>query len=55
MSLDHTPDGGVAEGMDEHHHQPQFVGYLAMALLVLAVLFALLCLVAAMTHPAAVL
>ena len=35
------PDGGYAESMDETHSQPQFVGRLAMALLGLAVLFAL--------------
>jgi hypothetical protein len=55
MSLEHTPDGGVAESMDETHSQPRFLGYLAMTLLLLAVLFALVCLYGAMTHPAVVL
>jgi len=54
MSFEHTPDGDIAESMDAAHSQPRFVGYLAMALMVLAVLFALLCLIAAMSHPAVV-
>jgi len=47
MSYEKTPDGGYAESMDEHHAQPQFLGRLAMTLLVLAVLFALFVAVAA--------
>ena len=50
MSQDHN-----AEGMDETHSQPRFVGNLAMVLLVVAVLFALLVLIASLTHPEAVL
>jgi hypothetical protein len=47
MSYERTPDGGYAESMDETHSQPQFVGRLAMALLGLAVLFALVVMFAA--------
>jgi hypothetical protein len=36
--------------MDETHSQPQFVGRLAMTLLVLAVLAALFVIIAAVTH-----
>jgi hypothetical protein len=50
MSYEKTPDGGHAESMDDHHSQPRFLGNLALALLVIAVLFALLVMVAAMTH-----
>ena len=50
MSQDHN-----AEGMDETYSQPRFVGNLAMVLLVVAVLFALLVLIASLTHPEAVL
>jgi hypothetical protein len=52
MSYEQTPDGGIAETMDEHHSQPQFVGRLALVLIVLTVLFALFVIVAAMTHGA---
>jgi hypothetical protein len=53
MSFEQTPDGGVAESMDGAHAQPQFVGRLAMTLLVLAVLFALFVLFAALTRGGA--
>lgn len=50
MSYEKTPDGGYAEAMDETHSQPRFIANLALALLVLAVLFALFILLAAVTH-----
>lgn len=50
MSYEKTPDGGYAESMDETHSQPRFIASLALALLVLAVLFALFILLAAVTH-----
>ncbi len=51
MSYEQTPDGGYAESMDETHSQPQFVGRLALVLAALALLFALVTLIAAVTHP----
>ena len=51
MSYEQTPDGNFAETMDETHSQPQFVGWLALVLGALAILFALVTLIAAMTHP----
>ncbi len=53
MSFEKTPDGGYAERMDETHSQPQFVGRLALTLLVLAVLFAAFVLVAGMMNGGA--
>lgn len=50
MSFEKTPDGGYAESMDATHSQPQFIARLAMALLILAVLFALIVGIAAMAH-----
>ena len=50
LSQDHN-----AEGMDETHSQSRFVGNLAMTLLVLAVLFALLVVIASLTTPAIIL
>ena len=49
MSYEHTPDGGVAESMDEHHGQPMFIGRLAIGLGAFAVLFAVVVLIAAAT------
>jgi hypothetical protein len=50
MSLDHAHTDVHVESMDETHSQPQFVGRLAMTLLVLAVLAALFVIIAAVTH-----
>jgi len=47
-----TPDGGHAESMDEAHHQPQFVGRLALVLAALAVLFGLVTIIAGLTFHA---
>jgi hypothetical protein len=51
MSYEQTPDGGIAETMDEHHSQPRFVGILGLALAAFAILFGLVTLIAAMSHP----
>ncbi|HVX82447.1 MAG: hypothetical protein ACTHOR_03370 [Devosia sp.] len=50
MSYQPAP-GGEADGMDPGHDQPRFIGNLAMGLGVVAVLFALLTLIAALMHP----
>jgi hypothetical protein len=50
MAYEKTPDGGYAESMDETHSQPQFLGRLALVLLILAVLFALTVIIAGVTH-----
>ena len=52
VSFERTPDGGIAESMDETHSQPLFVGRLAMTLAALAILFAILVIIGAVTHPA---
>ena len=51
MSYEQTPDGGIAERMDEHHSQPRFVGTLGLGLAAFAILFAIVALLAAVTHP----
>lgn len=52
MSYERTPDGGVAESMDATHSQPQFIARLAMVLAALAIVFAIVVIIGAMTHPA---
>jgi hypothetical protein len=49
MSYEPSPAG---RSTGEPNSQPGFVGNLAMVLLVIAVLFALIVLIASVTHPA---
>jgi hypothetical protein len=54
MSYENTPDGGIAESTDEHHSQPRFLGGLALVLAALAILFAIIVMIAGLTHPGVV-